>query len=66
MIQSVAGPYGEQAHVYQGLQLLPRFDGRYPVIGAWLVDGQPAGMCLREDQSPITTNTSQFVPHYFV
>jgi glutathionylspermidine synthase len=66
ILRKADGPYGEQGYIYQGLQLLPRFDGRYPVIGAWLVDGQPAGMGIREDDSPITTNTSQFVPHYFL
>ena len=59
------GPYGEQGYVYQALEPLPSFDGRFPVIGSWLIDGQSAGMCIREDASPITTNTSHFVPHYF-
>ena len=60
------GPYGREGYVYQSLALLPNFDGRYPVIGAWLIDGQPAGMGIREDRSPITTDQSQFVPHYFL
>jgi glutathionylspermidine synthase len=61
-----AGPYGEQGYVYQALQTLPVFDGHYPVIGSWVIDGQSAGICVREDSSPITTNISNFVPHYFV
>lgn len=32
------------------------------MIGAWIVDGQPAGMGIRED-GPITGNTARFVPH---
>jgi glutathionylspermidine synthase len=36
------------------------------VIGSWVIDGQSAGMCIREDSSAVTTNTSNFVPHYFV
>ena len=60
-----AGPYGAEGYIYQGLCTLPQFDGKYPVIGSWVVDGQPAGMCIREDVSPITTNMSNFVPHYF-
>jgi glutathionylspermidine synthase len=59
------GPYGEQGFVYQGLQQLRCFDGHYPVIGSWVVNGESAGMCIREDSTPITTNTSSFVPHYF-
>jgi glutathionylspermidine synthase len=60
------GPYGAEGFVYQALAPMPVFDGRYPVIGAWIVGDQAAGMCLREDVSPITTNMSHFVPHYFI
>ncbi|HTY98856.1 MAG TPA: glutathionylspermidine synthase family protein [Rhodocyclaceae bacterium] len=60
------GPYGAEGYIYQRLVRLPNFDGRYPVIGSWLVNGEAAGMCVREDSSPITTNMSRFVPHYFV
>jgi len=55
------GPYvGE--FVYQGLYDLPGFGGRYPVIGSWIVDGEPAGMGIRED-GLITSNLARFVPH---
>ncbi len=57
------GPYGEEGYVYQALCPLPCIDGRYPVIGSWVVGGEPAGMCIREDVTPITTNMSFFVPH---
>jgi glutathionylspermidine synthase len=63
--QSNNGPYGEEGFVYQELFPLPCFDGMYPVIGSWIVGNEPAGMCLREDVSPITTNMSYFVPHVF-
>jgi glutathionylspermidine synthase len=59
------GPYGEEGHVYQALFTLPDFQGMYPVIGSWVVGSEPAGMCIREDVSPITTNMSYFVPHVF-
>jgi len=60
------GPYGQEGHVYQQLHSLPCIEGRYPVIGAWIVGKESAGMCIREDVSPITTNMSNFIPHYFV
>jgi glutathionylspermidine synthase len=60
------GPYGAEGYVYQALCALPEFEGRYPVIGAWVVGAEAAGICIREDVSPITTNMSHFVPHYFV
>ena len=59
------GPYGSEGHVYQALHPLPCFDGRYPVLGAWVVGDAAAGMCVREDRSLITTNMSHFVPHRF-
>jgi len=59
------GPYGGEGHIYQELFELPCFDGKYPVIGSWVVGDEPAGMCIREDKSLITTNLSNFVPHYF-
>jgi glutathionylspermidine synthase len=30
------------------------------------VGEEPAGIGIREDESPITKNSSRFVPHYFV
>jgi glutathionylspermidine synthase len=37
----------------------------HAVIGSWIVGDEPAGMGIREDDSPITRNTSRFVPHFF-
>lgn len=59
------GPYGAEGYIYQELYDIPVFDGKYPVIGSWVVDGEPAGMCIREDVKAITTNMSNFVPHFF-
>lgn len=58
-----AGDYGAEGYVYQALAPLPRFDGRTPVFGAWVVAGEAAGVGVRESDGPITTNTSRFVPH---
>jgi glutathionylspermidine synthase len=60
------GTYGSEGYVYQGIKELPEFDGNYAVIGSWIVNGLAAGMGIREDNTPITKNTSAFVPHYFV
>lgn len=60
-----SGPYGDEGYVYQQYFPLPACDGRYPVIGSWIVGEKAAGMGIREDSSPITRNTSCFVPHYF-
>jgi len=55
--------YGAEGHVFQAYAQLPVFDGFSPVLGAWIVDGEPAGMGIRESAGPITDNTSCFVPH---
>lgn len=57
--------YGAEGYVYQQLVNMPCFDGFYPVIGSWVVGRQAAGMCIREDVKPITTNMSNFIPHIF-
>lgn len=59
------GTYGAEGYVYQSYSPLPEFDGNYPVIGSWIVADEPAGMGIREDVTPVTGNTSRFIPHYF-
>ena len=57
------GPYGAEGFIRQGLAPLPNFAGQYAVIGSWLVDHTPCGLSVREDENPITGNTSRFLPH---
>jgi glutathionylspermidine synthase len=52
--------------VRQALAPLPDFGGFRPVIGAWIIGDEPAGIGLREDRDAITSNTSRFVPHAIV
>lgn len=59
------GPYADQPRVWQAWAELPCFAGRYPVLGSWLVAGRPCGLGIREDATPITRDTSRFVPHFF-
>ncbi len=51
--------------VYQQMASLAQADGRTAVLGSWLVDGEPAGMGIRESDGLITNNFSRFVPHLF-
>jgi glutathionylspermidine synthase len=62
-VAASGGDYGEEGFVYQALAPLPRVDGRVPVLGSWVVAGEPAGLGVREADGLITTNTSRFVPH---
>ena len=57
------GPYGAEGFIRQALAPLPNFSGQYPVLGSWLVDHIPCGLSIREDENPITGNSSRFLPH---
>jgi glutathionylspermidine synthase len=59
------GDYGAEGFIWQAYHELPVFSGNYTVIGSWIVGEEPAGIGIREDSSPITKNSSRFVPHYF-
>ncbi len=66
IVQGKADGYGAEGRIYQAIAPLPQFEGRFPVIGSWIVGDEPAGIGIREDATPITSNTSHFLPHYFV
>jgi glutathionylspermidine synthase len=64
---ATGGKYGEEGFVYQDVAPLKSFDGMFPVVGSWVIgheEGESAaGIGVRESDTPITTNTSRFVPH---
>lgn len=60
------GMYEGERTVFQAYAPLFRSGSDYVTIGSWIVGEEPAGIGLREDGSPITRDTSRFVPHYFV
>ncbi len=63
IVAETGGEYGDKGYIYQALYALPETaSGVFPVIGSWVVDGEPAGMGIRED-GLITGNTARFVPH---
>ncbi len=59
------GDYGKEGFVRQAIAPIPQFDGRFPVLGSWVIDGQSAGVGIRESATPISDNLSCFVPHMF-
>lgn len=59
------GDYGEEGYIYQAYAKLPVFEGNYTIIGSWVVDGESAGLTIREDKHLITGNNSRFIPHLF-
>ncbi|MEV5501604.1 glutathionylspermidine synthase family protein [Nonomuraea fuscirosea] len=57
------GSYGQEGYVFQGFEALPVFEGQRPVLGAWVVADESAGLGIRETTGLITDDTSSFVPH---
>ena len=64
-VAETGGFYGEGPRIYQEYCPLAAFDGRYPVVGSWIVNGYACGIGIREDDRIITQDTSRFVPHVF-
>ncbi|MFX0576819.1 glutathionylspermidine synthase family protein [Nocardia nepalensis] len=60
---ATGGVYGEEGFVYQLLDPLPEFDDMRPVLGAWIVGDNAAGLGIRETAGLITDDSSAFVPH---
>jgi glutathionylspermidine synthase len=60
------GPYGAEGFVRQAVATLPRYQENYAALGSWIAAGKPCGLSVREDLSPITKNTSRFLPHAIV
>jgi glutathionylspermidine synthase len=65
VVAETPGRYGDEPCVYQQFQPTTQWDGRSAVLGCWLVNGYACGLGIREDERPITTNASRFVPHLF-
>lgn len=66
---SAAGPYGDGCYVRQALHALPKFRDEYrnadtyTMLGSWVVGDSAAGICIREDATLITKDSSRFLPH---
>jgi len=57
------GGYGAEGWCYQQWCPLPDFDGNKTVLGSWVVDGQSAGLGIRESDGWVTDFYARFVPH---
>lgn len=55
--------YGAEGFIRQALKAPPRFGSNYPVVGAWMIGDEAAGIGIREDRGRVTRDRSRFVPH---
>ncbi|TDB74073.1 glutathionylspermidine synthase family protein [Micromonospora sp. KC723] len=58
------GSYGDEGFCYQEFRALPAFDGNHVVLGSWIVEGEAAGVGIRESAGLITDGYARFLPHY--
>lgn len=58
-----SGGYGKEGYITQALATLPEFSGNWTMCGVWLVENEACGLTIREDISPITKDSSRFIPH---
>ncbi|MCS4088659.1 glutathionylspermidine synthase family protein [Rhizobium sp. BK176] len=58
------GEATEGPHVLQAVNFLPTFGDDHTLVGSWVVAGEPAGICILEDDGPVTGVMSRFVPHF--
>jgi glutathionylspermidine synthase len=65
LLEHNEGPYDESRSVFQAYAPLPEFNGKRPVVGSWIIDGESAGIGMRETDGLITNNFSRFLPHRF-
>ena len=65
VLANTGGPMADDGRVWQEWTQLFQGPTGHAVLGLWMVDGECKGMGIREDQNPITGNTSRFVPHLF-
>jgi glutathionylspermidine synthase len=63
VIAASGGPYEGKA-ILQAMGPVFGDGGRTAILGSWVVAGQACGMCIREEDGPITTNRARFIPHY--
>jgi glutathionylspermidine synthase len=63
IIEEVSGEYGEEGYIYQQYVDIAKHDNKVPIIGSWVINHTSAGIGIRESETLITGNLSNFVPH---
>lgn len=71
VIDEVPGEYGAEGYIVQAYAPPPTFEAEdgtaYPVLGVWMIDGESAGLGVRESvNNHVTDNVSFFTPHSIV
>lgn len=65
IISHSEGNYDENNVIYQKYIEWNTVNGKYPMLGVWMVGDDPVALGIREDDGPVTQNNSRFIPHVF-
>jgi glutathionylspermidine synthase len=63
VMEQSSGDYGADGYVYQSMMEASVDGEHFTTLGAWVIDGEPAGLGMRESTTRISGNLAQFVPH---
>lgn len=63
--QESDGPYAGPC-IVQAAHPLTAFDGRYPLLGSWVIGDSACGIGIREDDTRITRDSARFLPHAII
>jgi glutathionylspermidine synthase len=63
VMEQSSGDYGADGYVYQSMMETSVDGEHFTTLGAWVIDGEPAGLGMRESTTRISGNLAQFVPH---
>lgn len=66
LVEGVDGDYDEEQCVFQQYIEWDPIDGKYPMMGVWMVGDDAVALGIREDDGPITQNNSRFIPHVVI
>jgi trypanothione synthetase/amidase len=62
IIAATTGYFSDCDNIYQELFSRKSDSGYHPIINSWIIRGNYAGLCIREDQNLISNNKSPMTP----
>lgn len=63
ILEETPGGYSDHPKVVQEFFPVLPYNGFYPTLGSWLINGEACGMGIRESVDLVAGNRSCFVPH---
>ena len=65
--EEAQGAFSTEKCIVQEYVRLREYEGRFPILGGWIANGKPAGICTRESSQRITSeDDTRFAPHIVI